>query len=430
MEAAGLVLGALPLVIQAFQTYRTILATMKNTQHELNSMIRDLKTETLILQNTCETLLRGIASDSEIEDMIENPYGDAWKGYDDEVRLRMWRSGQVFQDRVADMMKATSELQERLALDGEGKARLTDRASILIELRCKTSFTLRKDQYVSILARLHDGNAVLSELARQNSDLESTRRSRSQTKAARLIRRLSASIFSALQGSMRCSLLGTQGKSSQRWDNMRVRLAEKEVSPQVLTIPPAQPQPPKRKLRWASSLSVRPTKIDPSSSSSKAPLNSSTTPVTHAALPRAHITDLCQILRKGKCLSSQCYGFINGKSNQFDLYHQDGPLSCCSTITLRQILEGKDKNINNLGYPERLKLALTLSFSVLHLYNTPWLSKIVTLDDIVFFRGEDTLGYSDSSDDEQTYRFHAPVTWIGRSFKMAALTIQEPFGGA
>lgn len=121
MEVAGLVLGALPLAIQVFEKYRTILSTMKNTKQELDSIIRDLQTEKLILENTCESLLRGIASDFEIEHMIQHPYGDAWKEYDDEVRLRVWRSGRLFQELVEDMRNATAELEGKLALDSYGK---------------------------------------------------------------------------------------------------------------------------------------------------------------------------------------------------------------------------------------------------------------------------------------------------------------------
>lgn len=54
MEVAGLVLGALPVAIQAFQTYRTILSSMRNTKRDIESMTRDLKTKVIILQSTCE----------------------------------------------------------------------------------------------------------------------------------------------------------------------------------------------------------------------------------------------------------------------------------------------------------------------------------------------------------------------------------------
>lgn len=121
MEVAGLVLGALPVAIQAFQTYRTILSSVRNTKSDLESIIRDLRTEEVILKNTCEMLLSGIALDSEIETMIENPYGTTWDKYEDEVRLRLWRSGASFQDVAEDMMKATAELQKKLAISDQSK---------------------------------------------------------------------------------------------------------------------------------------------------------------------------------------------------------------------------------------------------------------------------------------------------------------------
>lgn len=118
---AGLVLGALPLAIQAIQTYRTILISFENTESDLKSMASDLTTEVRILQNTIEMLLRGIASDFEIGIMIGNPYDVAWSKYEDEVRLRLWGSRSSFLDLVEDMMKAAAELQERLAINDQGK---------------------------------------------------------------------------------------------------------------------------------------------------------------------------------------------------------------------------------------------------------------------------------------------------------------------
>lgn len=302
-----------------------------------------------------------------------------------------------------------------------------DRASILTELKRKTSFTLRKDEYTKILARLHNGNAALSALVQQNSDLEPSRRTRAQAKAARLIRRLSAGIFSALQGAMTCScigshdiglaiprrgpsmvpddkeedaarsldfeiVLGTYGKKSQTWDKLRVKLAEKDLTPQVPTSPPAWSRSPRGRATWASSLFDRSEKVDLNSSASKSPFVSSTKFMSNAASPRPPITNLCQILRKGKGVSPECYGSINGTSNSFDLFHQDCPELCCSAVTLRQVLEAKGESTAWVGYSERLRLALTLSFGVLHLYSTPWLSKVVTLDDIVFLHGEDNAG--------------------------------------
>lgn len=121
MEAVGLVLGVIPIAIQALDTYRTVLSSVKNLKRDLDFMIRDLKTEQQILQNTCEIMLKGIAPDSALDRMIEEPFGPDWRGYDNEVRLRLWRSSAVFQERIEEMRQAALELQRKLAIDESGK---------------------------------------------------------------------------------------------------------------------------------------------------------------------------------------------------------------------------------------------------------------------------------------------------------------------
>lgn len=261
--------------------------------------------------------------------------------------------------------------------------KLADRASIVTELKRKTSFGLRKNEYASILTRLHDGNAVLITLAKQNSDLEPTRRSRSQTKAVRLIRRLSAGIFSGIQESMTCNcmcshdlglvmaprnpvltseteeeetaklqfevVLGTYEDISQRWDGMRVIVADKKISPQVPTSPPRAPKSTTKRLRWASQLSIRPPKVESPSPPSQAPHAIPANCSSNTASPRPPITNLCQVLLKGKDASSECYGMINGRSDVFELYHHEMLPSFCSAITLRDILSGNGGAIDNFG---------------------------------------------------------------------------------
>lgn len=250
------------------------------------------------------------------------------------------------------------------------------------------------------------------------------RRPRAQAKAARLIRRLSAGIFSALQGAMTCScigsheiglaiplggpvmvpddkeedaartldfdvVLGTHGEKSQRWDRLRVKLADKE---RISQVPQNWSRSPRERARWAAFLFTRSEKVELNSSSSRSSFDPSTKPVLNTVSVRPPITDLCQILRQSKGVSPEWYGSINGIPNSFDLFHQDCPASCCTTITLREILEAREESTVDFGYSDRLRLALTLSLGVLHLYSTPWLSKAVTLDDIVFLHGQDDRG--------------------------------------
>lgn len=121
MEAAGLVLGAIPLAISAMSSYHDILSNVKNAERDLEYMIRDLSTEQEILQNTCGALLEGIAPDSVVDDMIQDPFGPAWSQYNDDVRLRLWRSSDIFQERFAEMRQAAMDLRQKLAIDQGGK---------------------------------------------------------------------------------------------------------------------------------------------------------------------------------------------------------------------------------------------------------------------------------------------------------------------
>lgn len=291
----------------------------------------------------------------------------------------------------------------------------------MVELKRNASFAVRKDKYTSIIARLSKGNTILAGLLRQNLDLGSFTKSQSQAKATRLIRKLCTGIFSALHETVRCActsshdlglviatrkpvllqgddeeeaaralhfdvVLGTHREKSQTWDRIRVKLAEKQASPLLQTSSPKQSKPLKKRVGWASLLSIPPKETGPNPSPPGIL-------VSETAPKRPRITNLCQALRKGKCVASDYYGFIDCSSNKFDLYHQGCPSTSCTTTTLREILEDTGRKIADFGYPQRLRLALTVSFGVLHLYNTPWLAKVVTLDDIVFLREEDALGH-------------------------------------
>lgn len=70
-----------------------------------------------------------------------------------------------------------------------------------------------------------------------------------------------------------------------------------------------------------------------------------------------------------------------------------------TAITLREALAaGKDTRLPLFTYPHKLRVAVVLVVSVLHLYKTPWLPKIVTLGDFMF------LGEGDHSRVSISYR--------------------------
>lgn len=189
------------------------------------------------------------------------------------------------------------------------------------------------------------------------------------------------------------------GGKSTRWSRLRVQLAEDKVGPPTsptahspISVPWSRSP---RRVHWSSSLAHK-------TSSSTTFSTQTTTQTKHSSylsasihlgsstLPSA-ITDLCHTLRKGKYKTStttDCFGDISCKSSTFSLYHQDCEPDHLSTINLGMILEDQAAAVSlmTFNYTERLKLALSLSYSVLHLYKTPWLAKTVTPEDIVFLR--------------------------------------------
>lgn len=121
LEVVGVVLGTLPLAIQALEAYRDVFASVRNAKRDLASLVRILETEQLVLQNTCENLLVGIAPPLMIDTMINNPFGPEWKRFDNQIRLRLWKSSGKFAEQVTEMSLAVSELKGKLNIGQDGQ---------------------------------------------------------------------------------------------------------------------------------------------------------------------------------------------------------------------------------------------------------------------------------------------------------------------
>lgn len=64
-----------------------------------------------------------------------------------------------------------------------------------------------------------------------------------------------------------------------------------------------------------------------------------------------------------------------------------------STLSLRQVLENRTKDLPPLTFNDRLYLAAVISSSVLQLHRTPWLADIVSSEDIMFIQRGNTISY-------------------------------------
>jgi len=124
-EIAGVVLGTIPLIISALQAYQKTASTIQRWRfysRELKSLIRNLDTERVKLQNVCERLLMGLVSVMQMEEMINCPFGEAWKEKDlyDQIRQRLWNSHVLFEETILDIEEAITEIKDRLRMRDDG----------------------------------------------------------------------------------------------------------------------------------------------------------------------------------------------------------------------------------------------------------------------------------------------------------------------
>lgn len=126
MEAIGLLLGSIPLVISVLEYYPEGIRIIKRSRRykrELASIARRLRLESSILQNTCEKLLESFTTCEELEALIAEPGGPRWKDRDLDKRLRSFLGSSYtdYKESVDDMVQAKKELEILLRLNSNGK---------------------------------------------------------------------------------------------------------------------------------------------------------------------------------------------------------------------------------------------------------------------------------------------------------------------
>ncbi|KAF6805722.1 hypothetical protein CSOJ01_09290 [Colletotrichum sojae] len=126
-EVAGLALGSIPVIVSALKVYPDGISNMRrwrSYERELRNLGIKLGVEHLELQTLLQNLLVGALPHSRIENMIKDPFGPDWKKdeFHDVLRLRLWRSPELFESVIVDIKLAMDQIQSKLKLDHNGKA--------------------------------------------------------------------------------------------------------------------------------------------------------------------------------------------------------------------------------------------------------------------------------------------------------------------
>jgi hypothetical protein len=126
LEIAGIVLGALPLIISALEHYANGVRTAKRFwryKSVFEDLITQIDTQHGIFINTLELLLGGLVTVEHMTDLLFNPGGDGWRDakLDSQLRDRLRNAYDVYFRNVDGLNRSLVMIMEKLALDPDGK---------------------------------------------------------------------------------------------------------------------------------------------------------------------------------------------------------------------------------------------------------------------------------------------------------------------
>jgi hypothetical protein len=122
VELAGLILGAIPLVIAALENYEEGLGKVKafwKWEDQLSDAIRKLWYHYTSYELTIRVLLSSITSDAELEDMLSNTDSTLWGDPELDTRLqeKLSTAYRPYLFTVTDIEQAIEEIAGSLNLD-------------------------------------------------------------------------------------------------------------------------------------------------------------------------------------------------------------------------------------------------------------------------------------------------------------------------
>ncbi|KAJ3544772.1 hypothetical protein NM208_g2881 [Fusarium decemcellulare] len=428
-EIAGVVLGSIPLVVSTLENYKNGLRTIQRYRRydrEIQSLIRNLETERVKLQNLCEKLLDGLVPPSRIDAMVENPGGDLWSEEETQkkIRARLWKSWDIFEWTLRDIQASIQEVYETLGNAADTK--WSDKPLAIRELK-RMSFALSRSTYTDQLTTIKDGISNLESLATMNIELEPKRRHRVSMRLSRCGDNIAylddEEVIQSLKFHLALSLDGFQSheslftvKDSRQWEELLIKpnpsLQRPTRTPSLQskttesTIDSAKPR--KKSVRFSM---PRFSSFSSTTTTTQEKTTLVTNLVADMALEAARIaspgvqsrTNLCSELRNLPITErSGRLGVISDQSHtNTRAYTVYSPTRSSpeghdwKMVSLREVLECHDGQ-PFLTYKQRLQLSVFVTTSVLQFYKTPWMPKIPSSQNIFFLQKGSFSDYENS----------------------------------
>ncbi|KAH6625409.1 hypothetical protein C7974DRAFT_200955 [Boeremia exigua] len=425
LEVAGVVLGALPLIISAMEHYANGVNTAKRYwryKTELRMLILQINTERGILVNTVEQLLTGIVRIEQMTDFVASAGAQAWReaGFDSKLRDRLRGSYEIYVENVRGMEMALRRMMLKLALDPEGKPQFSDPSLFKKEYK-RLKFSISKSEYTEQINDLRNFNQALIRLTKQSLELEPTRAVKNRTcPNFKGLRSYAKELYEALRSGFNC----TSGcleehavklrleKRSQLFksdedipEKTQFRVVFTHTSPTqwkeadircILDKTLSLPLSPNVSISRMTQKQVRFGQIDTAAQSYSNQSITMTTvhrPVTLVQDTRPeHIQNLCVAFRKLQQPQKDiCMGYmLDTMQRKHGIYPLSGLYNCGQqqwvAFSLHQILTDQANTHKRLTQHDKLRIALDLSSSILQLYKTPWLDEHWGDNDVYFLQ--------------------------------------------
>ncbi|KAK3345888.1 hypothetical protein B0T25DRAFT_265373 [Lasiosphaeria hispida] len=435
-EVAGVVLGAVPIIIDGLKSCIDGLGRWHRSARELKSLLRTMETEQVRLKNAFEKLLIDIVPEAQLETMISDPLGPLWKDPRNSVKLNQRLSSpKEFENIVQELSEVMAEIKRKLNIGLDGKVQWAEVSGVKREYQ-RAKFTLQRADYAELLTKLRDGVSSLDSIVYKSVEMEPKRRKHFQGRLYRLLRDLSGSIYRALLSAVTCQCpslhdiglrLMPQPISANPYDDdedimkaLKFSLALSSVSTgfgnesegilwgriklwNLLSLSISISNHRHVSSHVTSGLRFSLPAPEPSDVSQHNVSNGANFAMTPTGeKPSQSIINLCQTLRRSrKQGAGECCGHIlDGSSHlhrTYEVYPLDNPDEGgdWSLVSLRSVLAGDVGPTQSLLYGNKLRLAWVVASSVAQLRGTPWLASGPTHDDIFLAQQNGVLLFED-----------------------------------
>ncbi|KAJ8118279.1 hypothetical protein OPT61_g723 [Boeremia exigua] len=415
VELAGLVLGCLPLLIQAIESYNEGLDPIKSFMRwdkELPQCIRKLRNQHVHYAQTIRILLEPMTATTELNEMMTEPgMSQLWKDKDMALRLqdRLQESYHAYQGTIADIERITKQIASKLDLDRADELKRNDLEALLaanprkgsdrFEFRKRIRFGMSKKTVKALLEELNECNRELERFTEKSEKIETFRKAAKPSFATRILRiqGYAKSLHTSLCWSCACkdthrtslqlelrgnlyasgksmsnvqrtcfkvsfSSLAAGADASWKWQAAEINVDEEEDDAGLMP---------------ASSLKPR---MKKSVSFGSPPPYSVSDPGVDTTRSLQEVKDICASIQQLQSPNS-CIGLsLDTKKRLRGVYTIDTaekPSPVSDMISLDDLLARRpavDGKRIKLSKRERYSLALTLASSVLYLNSTPWLT--------------------------------------------------------